>query len=90
MTDARRERHHSGLEVSWDQVSESVQERLDAERLRFSLDELTAPQRQAIMLAFYGGHTYAEVATILGIAIGTAKSRIRTGLTKLRESMDAR
>jgi RNA polymerase sigma-70 factor (ECF subfamily) len=39
------------------------------------------------MLAFYSGHTYAEVASILGIPAGTAKARIRDALIKLRDSM---
>jgi len=65
----------------------AVQDILDRERLTYSLQQLTGPQRQVIMLAFYGGHTYTEVATILGIAVGTVKSRIRAGLTGMRESM---
>lgn len=82
-----RERRDSRIQASWDQVSEAVQEILDRERLTYSLQQLTGPQRQVIMLAFYGGHTYTEVATILGIAVGTVKSRIRAGLTRMRESM---
>jgi RNA polymerase sigma-70 factor (ECF subfamily) len=39
------------------------------------------------MLAYYGDHSYTEVATILGVAVGTVKSRIRAGLAKLREDM---
>jgi DNA-directed RNA polymerase specialized sigma24 family protein len=46
-------------------------------------------ERQAIMLAFYGGHTHQEIAVILGIALGTVKSQIRTGLHTLRDSMHA-
>jgi RNA polymerase sigma-70 factor (ECF subfamily) len=84
---AARERRDSRIQASWDQVSEAVQEILDRERLTYSLQQLTSPQRQVIMLAFYGGHTYTEVATILGIAVGTVKSRIRAGLTRMRESM---
>jgi RNA polymerase sigma-70 factor (ECF subfamily) len=82
-----RERRDSRIGTSWDQVSEAVQDILDRERLTYSLQQLTGPQRQVIMLAFYGGHTYTEVATILGIAVGTVKSRIRAGLTRMRESM---
>jgi RNA polymerase sigma-70 factor, ECF subfamily len=89
VADAARDRHGSRIQASWDQVSEAVQEILDRERLTYSLGQLTAAQRQVIMLAFYGGHTYTEVATILGIAVGTVKSRIRTGLTRMRESMHA-
>jgi RNA polymerase sigma-70 factor (ECF subfamily) len=89
VADASREQRHSKAEVSWDQVSEAVQEILERERLRCSLDELTGPQRQAIMLAYYGDHSYTEVATILGVAVGTVKSRIRSGLARLREDMTA-
>ena len=62
---------------------------LERERLTSCLNMLSDPQRQAILLAFYGGHTHNEVAAILGVAVGTVKSRIRTGLTRLRESMYA-
>jgi RNA polymerase sigma-70 factor, ECF subfamily len=87
--DVARERRDGGMEVTWDQVSEAVQEVLERERLTYSLDKLSGPQRQVIMLAYYGGHTYAEVAAILGIAVGTVKSRIRAGLARLRENMHA-
>ena len=82
-----RERRYARTEVAWDQVSEAVQAVLERERLTYCLDKLSGPQRQVIMLAFYGGHTYTEVATILGIAVGTVKSRIRVGLARMRESM---
>ena len=72
-----------------DQVSETVEETLDRELLMSSLNKLSGPQRQAIMLAFYGGHSYSEVAVILGVAAGTVKSRIRTGLDRLRDYMRA-
>jgi RNA polymerase sigma-70 factor, ECF subfamily len=85
--DATRERRNAGLAVSWDPVSETVEDILDRERLTSSLDRLTGPQRQAIMLAFYGGHTYNEVAAILGVAVGTVKGRIRAGLARLRDAM---
>jgi RNA polymerase sigma-70 factor, ECF subfamily len=85
--DIGRERRQAGCSVSWDEVSETVEDILDRERLTYSLDRLSGPQRQAIMLAFYGGHTHNEIAVILGVAVGTVKSRIRIGLAKLRDSM---
>jgi RNA polymerase sigma-70 factor, ECF subfamily len=75
--------------VSWDQVSEAVEETLDRELLRRCLERLSDPQRKAIMLAFYGKHTYTEVARMLGIPVGTAKARIRDALIKLRDYMQA-
>ena len=85
--EATRESRHAGVPVPWDQVSETVEDIMDRERLTSSLDRLTGPQRQAIVLAYYGGHTYTEVAAILGIAVGTAKGRIRAGLASLRDIM---
>jgi RNA polymerase sigma-70 factor (ECF subfamily) len=50
-----------------------------------ALKNLTALQREALMLAYFGGRTYKEVADELQIPEGTAKTRLRDGLTSLRE-----
>lgn len=48
------------------------------------IGKLPGPQREALTLAYYGGRTYKEVALELGIPEGTAKTRLRHALTKLR------
>lgn len=58
-----------------------------AARVLSSLDVLTPVQRRALELAYFGGHTHAEVAQILQIPMGSAKSRIRNALIHLRESL---
>jgi RNA polymerase sigma-70 factor (ECF subfamily) len=70
-----------------DQVSDFVENTLEREQLRRCLDSLSNMQREAIMLAFYGGNTYLQVASMLGVPLGTAKGRIREGLIKLRNGM---
>lgn len=57
------------------------------ERLFGCLDQLSDLQREAIMLAFYGGYTYSEAADLLGAPLGTVKARIRDGIIKLRDCM---
>ena len=61
-----------------------------AEQVREALDTLSDGERHAIELAYFGGHTYREVARILDQPEGTIKSRIRTGLTRLRTQLAAR
>jgi len=70
-----------------DGVAETVESRLDAERVRRCLDSLTELQRQSITLAYYGGHTYPEVASLLSTALGTIKTRVRDGLIRMRDCM---
>jgi RNA polymerase sigma-70 factor, ECF subfamily len=84
-----RERQSTVTAVPWDQVHEAAEANLDREHLRHCLGKLSGPQREAITLAFYGGYTYADVAAILGVAVGTVKSRIRQALISLRGCMQA-
>ncbi|MBP2414235.1 RNA polymerase sigma factor (sigma-70 family) [Arthrobacter stackebrandtii] len=60
---------------------------MDAERVRKALDTLTTPQQEAIRLAYYGGYTHQEVAQLLDIPVGTAKTRIRDGMIRLRDRL---
>jgi RNA polymerase sigma-70 factor, ECF subfamily len=61
-----------------------------ADGVRTAMEQLADGERRAIELAYLGGHTYREVATLLGEPEGTVKSRIRSGLKKLRvELIDA-
>ncbi|MEM7117028.1 MAG: sigma-70 family RNA polymerase sigma factor [Chloroflexota bacterium] len=52
-----------------------------------ALQQLPAAQRQVILLAYFGGHTQAAIATQLGWPLGTVKKRLRLGLQKLRSSL---
>jgi RNA polymerase sigma-70 factor (ECF subfamily) len=58
-----------------------------ADQVREALAALSEGERRAIELAYFGGHTYREVARILAEPEGTIKSRIRTGLTRLRAQL---
>ncbi|UFU02558.1 ECF RNA polymerase sigma factor SigK [Ruania suaedae] len=66
-------------------VSEVVVDRFEADRVRRALRTLTATQREAIEFAYFGGYTHVEVAGILNIPLGTAKTRLRDGLIRLRD-----
>jgi RNA polymerase sigma-70 factor (ECF subfamily) len=70
-----------------DEVAEEVEANLDRERVRRCLDSLTDIQREALTLAYYGGYTYREVASLLSTALGTIKTRIRDGLIRMRDCM---
>ena len=71
----------------FDEVEETVSTTLEHEQVRQCLDGLTDLQREAVNLAYYNGHTYAEVAQVLDTNPATIKTRIRDGLVRLRDCM---
>ena len=70
-----------------DNVAEIVEASLDRQRVNRCLDSLTDLQRESIKLAYYGGYSYPEVSQLLGVALGTVKTRIRDGLIRMRDCM---
>ena len=83
----REQRIGTMAEAPYDLESE-VWDLSVAERVRTALGSLSNGERQAIELAYFGGRTYREVATLLGEPEGTIKSRIRLGLQRLRHVLE--
>lgn len=79
--------HHENQPVAHDATAEAAQASLEARRVRTALQSLTAVQREALELAYFGGYTHTEVASMLDLPVGTAKTRIRDGLIRLRDTM---
>jgi RNA polymerase sigma-70 factor, ECF subfamily len=84
---AERELRAASMPVAYDEVTEAVESSLERERVRRCLAGLTDLQRESVTLAYYGGYTYAGVAALLGVPVGTVKTRMRDGLIRLRDCM---
>lgn len=80
-----REAHKRPIQSS--DVAEQVVANIDGTRVRKALERLTDIQRQAVELAYFGGHSYREVALLLDVAEGTIKTRIRDGMIRLRDEL---
>jgi RNA polymerase sigma-70 factor, ECF subfamily len=82
--------HRAGMRdqsPAFDEVTEQVERRLEREQVRRCLGQLTDLQHESVTLAYYRGYTYQETANVLGVALGTVKTRLRDGLIRLRDCL---
>ncbi|MFC5035039.1 ECF RNA polymerase sigma factor SigK [Streptomyces sp. DSM 41987] len=75
--------HHT----AFDEVSDTVENRLEHEQVRRCVNALTPLQRESVLLAYYEGCTYRETAERLDTHLGTIKTRLRDGLIRLRDCL---
>ena len=88
---ARRDRQHADAAVADPPPPPTDDVAIDRDlraRATAALGQLSAPQREVLELAYFGGFTHVEIADRLGIALGTAKTRVRDGLIRLRQVME--
>ena len=85
--EAERERRTAAADIPYDEVAEAVESSLERERVRRCLGSLTELQRESVTLAYYGGYTYSQVASLLGVPDGTIKTRMRDALIRLRDCL---
>ncbi|GAA1938068.1 sigma-70 family RNA polymerase sigma factor [Kitasatospora viridis] len=71
-----------------DSVSSPAESLLDRQGVRTALARLTGAQRESLVLAYYGGYSQSEIARLLGIPLGTVKTRMREGLRRLRDAFE--
>ncbi|MBL3700508.1 sigma-70 family RNA polymerase sigma factor [Leucobacter luti] len=70
-------------------VDDEVELLVDGGRAVQHLRELPEPQRRALVLAYFGGYSQREIAVLLDAPLGTIKTRIRDGLTRLKRALEA-
>ena len=75
------------LGVPHDGVAEQVELRIEGERVVTALTHLPEAQREALTLAYFGGYSQSEIAALVGAPLGTIKTRMRDGLSRLRTEM---
>jgi RNA polymerase sigma-70 factor (ECF subfamily) len=79
-----------GLELAPDpkaRVEDEVEASERRTEVRAALKDLPEPQRQALLLAYFGGYTQREVAALVGVPLGTVKTRMAAGMRKMKEAL---
>lgn len=87
-SDREKKVGRASFERPHDHVASDVERGLEIRRVRAALDDLTPLQREAIELAYFRAYTHTEVAEALDIPLGTAKTRLRDGMIRLRDSLE--
>jgi RNA polymerase sigma-70 factor, ECF subfamily len=87
-TRRRREATPLGERASMPLAADGGERGLDRSVLTRVFERLPDPQRETLELAYYGGYSQSELATRLGVPLGTIKSRMFAGLARLREVLD--
>ena len=72
------------MDVAYDNVSEKVEMKIEGRRVVDALAALPDAQKEALTLAYVGGYSQSEIATLVGSPLGTIKTRMRDGLSRLR------
>lgn len=75
------------MDVAYDDVSERVELKMEGRRVVDALATLPDAQKEALTLAYFGGYSQSEIATLVGAPLGTVKTRMRDGLSRLRMEM---
>ncbi|RME83203.1 MAG: sigma-70 family RNA polymerase sigma factor [Caldilineae bacterium] len=94
----RRKVRHHGRHVPWDTlgdavhaqdgVGETVEQRLQQDRVRRALGTLPPEQQQVLALAYFQGYSQREIAELLDLPLGTVKTRVRLAMQKLRQMLN--
>jgi len=75
------------LEAGRDVVAEAVESRMAGDEVLAALAGLPEAQQEALVLAYYGGYSQSEIAALVGAPLGTIKTRMRDGLSRLRTEL---